>query len=136
MLSSRKSQLQWWLLRLPRLSNCLSLLDTELMKREWMFGSNPIKIKPSKDWNEIIHKIHFSSELPFKRAKFIKLVKSTFHGRWLGYVITYSLWTLTKKFVRFYHELAVSYCLRYQYCLLVLCYWYITVLFTVNFCYK
>ena len=34
--SSRKSQLQWWLPCLPRLSNCLSLLDTELMKQEWM----------------------------------------------------------------------------------------------------
>ena len=46
-----------------------------------MFGSNSIKIKSTKDWNEIIHKIHFSSELLFKRAKFIKLVKSTFHDR-------------------------------------------------------
>ena len=46
-----------------------------------MFGSNSIKIKSTKDWNEIICKIHFSSELLFKRAKFIKLVKSTFHDR-------------------------------------------------------
>ena len=46
-----------------------------------MFGSNSIKIKSIKDWNEIIRKIHFSSELLFKRAKFIKLVKSTFHDR-------------------------------------------------------
>ena len=30
---------------------------------------------------EIIRKIHFSSELLFNRAKFIKLVKSTFHDR-------------------------------------------------------
>ena len=44
-----------------------------------MFGSNSIKIKSIKDWNEIIHKIYFSSELLFKRAEhFIKLVKSTF----------------------------------------------------------
>ena len=46
-----------------------------------MFGSNSIKIKSTKDWNEIFHKIHFSLELLFKRAKFIKLVKSTFHDR-------------------------------------------------------
>ena len=46
-----------------------------------MFGSNSIKIKLTKDWNEIIHKIHFSSELLFKCAKFIKLAKSTFHDR-------------------------------------------------------
>ena len=46
-----------------------------------MFGFNSIKIKSTKDWNEIIHEIHFSSELLFKRAKFIKLVKSTFHDR-------------------------------------------------------
>ena len=36
MLSSQKSHLQWWLPCLPRLSNCLSLLDTELIKREWI----------------------------------------------------------------------------------------------------
>ena len=48
-----------------------------------MFGSNSIKIKSITDWNEIIRKIHFSSELLFKHAKFIKLVKSTFHDRWL-----------------------------------------------------
>ena len=46
-----------------------------------MFGSNSIKIKSIQDWNEIIHKIHFSSELLFKRAKFIKPIKSIFHGR-------------------------------------------------------
>ena len=46
-----------------------------------MFVSNSIKIKSTKDWNKIIRKIHFSSELLFKRAKFIKLVKSTFHDR-------------------------------------------------------
>ena len=40
-----------------------------------MFGSNSIKIKSIKDWNEIIRKIHFSSELLFKRVEFIKLVK-------------------------------------------------------------
>ena len=28
-----------------------------------MFGSNSVKIKSTKDWNEIICKIHFSSEL-------------------------------------------------------------------------
>ena len=43
-----------------------------------MFGSNSIKIKSIKDWSEIIRKIHFSSELLFKRAEFIKLVQSTF----------------------------------------------------------
>ena len=42
-----------------------------------MLGSNSIKIKSMKDWNEIIQKIHFSfsSELLFKRAEFIKLIK-------------------------------------------------------------
>ena len=35
MLSSQKSQLQWWLPHLPWLSNCLSLLDMELTKWEW-----------------------------------------------------------------------------------------------------
>ena len=44
-----------------------------------MFGSNSIKVKSVKEWNEIIYKIHFSFELLFKRAEFIKLVKSTFH---------------------------------------------------------
>ena len=46
-----------------------------------MFGSNSIKIKSIKDWNEIILKIYFSSKLLFKRAEFIKLVKSTFNNR-------------------------------------------------------
>ena len=46
-----------------------------------MLGSSSVKIKSIKDWNEVIHKIHFSSELFFKRAEFIKLVKSTFHNR-------------------------------------------------------
>ena len=46
-----------------------------------MFGPSLIKIKSIKDWNEIILKIHFSSELIFKCAEFIKLVKSTFHDR-------------------------------------------------------
>ena len=46
-----------------------------------MFGSNSIKIKSTKYWNEIIRKIYFSSEFLFNRAKFIKLVKSTFHDR-------------------------------------------------------
>ena len=46
-----------------------------------MFGSKSMKIKSKKDWNEIILKIHFSSELFFKHAEFIKLVKSTFHDR-------------------------------------------------------
>ena len=45
-----------------------------------MFGSSSIKIKSIKDW-KIIHKIHFSTELLFKWAEFIKLVKSTFHDR-------------------------------------------------------
>ena len=47
-----------------------------------MFGSNSVKIKSIKDWNEIIHKIHFSSEPLFKHAEFIKLVRSMFHDRW------------------------------------------------------
>ena len=47
-----------------------------------MFDSNSIRIKSIKDWNKIIRKIHLSSELLFKRAEFIKLVKSTFHDRW------------------------------------------------------
>ena len=46
-----------------------------------MFGSNSIKVKSVKDWNEIIRKIQFSSELLFKGAEFIKLFKSTFHDR-------------------------------------------------------
>ena len=50
-----------------------------------MFGSNSIKVKSTKDWNEKIFKIHFSSELLFKRTEFIKLVKS------ITYSITYSL---------------------------------------------
>ena len=44
-------------------------------------GSNSIKIKSIKDWNEIIRKIRFSSELLFKHTQFIKLVKSIFHDR-------------------------------------------------------
>ena len=43
-----------------------------------MSGSNSIKIKSMNDWNKMIHKIHFSSELLFKRNEFIKLVKNTF----------------------------------------------------------
>ena len=43
-----------------------------------MFGSNSIKIKLINDWNKMIHKIHFSSELLLKRNEFIKLVKNTF----------------------------------------------------------
>ena len=43
-----------------------------------MFGSNAIKIKSIKDWNEIIHKISFSSEPLFKLSEF---VKSTFHDK-------------------------------------------------------
>ena len=42
-----------------------------------MFGSNSIKIKSINDWNKMIHKIHFSSELLLKRNEFIKLVKNT-----------------------------------------------------------
>ena len=33
-----------------------------------MFGSNLTKNKSIKDWNEIIRKIHFTSELRFKRV--------------------------------------------------------------------
>ena len=36
MLSSPKYYLQWWLPLLPQLPNCLSLLDIELMKLEWI----------------------------------------------------------------------------------------------------
>ena len=43
-----------------------------------MFGSNSIKVKSINDWNKMIHKIHFSSELLLKRNEFIKLVKNTF----------------------------------------------------------
>ena len=43
-----------------------------------MFGSNSIKIKSINDWNKMIHKIHFSSELFLKRNEFIELVKNTF----------------------------------------------------------
>ena len=43
-----------------------------------MFGSNSRKIKSINDWNKMIHKIHFSSKLIFKRNEFIKLVKNTF----------------------------------------------------------
>ena len=46
-----------------------------------MFCSNSIKIKSIKDWNEIICKIDFSSDLLLKCAELIKLVKSTFHDR-------------------------------------------------------
>ena len=43
-----------------------------------MFGSNSIKIKSINDWNKMIHKIYFSSDLLRKRNKLIKLVKNTF----------------------------------------------------------
>ena len=43
-----------------------------------MLGPNSIKIKSMSDWNKIIYKIHFSSELLLKRNDFIKLVKNTF----------------------------------------------------------
>ena len=43
-----------------------------------MFGSNSIKIKSINNWNKMIHKIHFSSELLLKRYEFIRLVKNTF----------------------------------------------------------
>ena len=43
-----------------------------------MFGSNSIKIKSINDWNKMIHKIHFSSELLLKGNEFIKLVKNPF----------------------------------------------------------
>ena len=41
-----------------------------------MFCYNSIKIKSINDWNNMIHKIHFISELFFKRNEFIKLVKT------------------------------------------------------------
>ena len=37
-----------------------------------MFGSNSIKIKSINDWNEMIHKIHFSSELLLKDVISVK----------------------------------------------------------------
>ena len=43
-----------------------------------MFGSNSIKIKSINDWNKMMHKIHFSSQLLLKLNEFIKLVKNTF----------------------------------------------------------
>ena len=46
-----------------------------------IFGSNSIKIKSINDWNEIIEKIHFSSELLLKSAEFVKRVKNSFHNR-------------------------------------------------------
>ena len=47
-----------------------------------MFGSNSIKIKSTKDWNEIIRKIHFSSELLFKRASFYSIALFWNHLSW------------------------------------------------------
>ena len=41
-----------------------------------MFGSNSIKIKSIKDWNEIICKIHFSSELLFNVLNLSNLLKA------------------------------------------------------------
>ena len=43
-----------------------------------MFGCNSIKIKSINDWNKMVHKIHFGSELRLKHNDFIKLVKNTF----------------------------------------------------------
>ena len=43
-----------------------------------MFGSNLIKIKSIYNWNKMIHKIHFSSELLLKCNEVIKFVKNTF----------------------------------------------------------
>ena len=43
-----------------------------------MFGSNLIKIKSINNWNKMIHKIHFSSELLLKCNEVIKFVKNTF----------------------------------------------------------
>ena len=43
-----------------------------------MFGSNSTEIKSINDWNKMIHKIYFSSELLLKRNEFTKLVKNTF----------------------------------------------------------
>ena len=45
-----------------------------------MFDSNSMKIKSTKDWNKITCKIHFSSELLFKRAEFIRRVKKSFRN--------------------------------------------------------
>ena len=41
-----------------------------------MLGSNSIKIKSINNWNKMIHKIDFSSELLLKCNEFIKLVKN------------------------------------------------------------
>ena len=59
----------------PKINNNIPKINTK------MFGFNSIKIKSIEDWNEIIRKIHFHFQLLFKRAEFIKLVKSTFHDR-------------------------------------------------------
>ena len=40
-----------------------------------MFGSNSIKTKSIKDWNKIIHKIHFSSELLLSVLNLSNLLK-------------------------------------------------------------
>ena len=61
-----------------------------------MFGSNSTKIKSISDWNKMIHKIHFNSELLLKRNEFIMLVKNTFvtqmlliNKTWLLYYINF-----------------------------------------------
>ena len=61
-----------------------------------MFGSNSTKIKSISDWNKMIHKIHFNSELLLKRNEFIILVKNTFvtqmlliNKTWLLYYINF-----------------------------------------------
>ena len=63
-----------------------------------MFGSNSTKIKSISDWNKMIHKIHFNSELLLKRNEFIILVKNTFvtqmlliNKTWLLYYINFTI---------------------------------------------
>ena len=42
------------------------------------YGSNSIKIKAIKDWNETTKKIYFNSDLLFKWTEYVRLVKASF----------------------------------------------------------
>ena len=61
---------------IPGGDNCIYLMFLKLILK--YFGSNSIEIMLINDWNKMIRKIHFSSELLFKQNEFIKLVKNTF----------------------------------------------------------
>ena len=82
MISSRKSQLQWWLPRLPWLSSCLSLLDTEVMKREWItqrWGSILLTCWENETWCAVYLKQCFGNIHPLwinVRLIATKLIKS------------------------------------------------------------